>query len=133
MGKIACKCGGRAIVQTYVPDHYAIQAAAQHDYQGFYEREMAFRRVHGYPPVGRLVRLVYSTAKLEKCMRETRRVAGIVCHDDRVLLHGKVAPTARPLPEVLAGMEQLAHEIRPSWWQRLGRRLKRRKPPGSDG
>ena len=61
-------------------------------------------------------------------MRETRRVAGIVCHDDRVLLHGKVAPTARPLPEVLAGMEQLAHEmpivgwksythlLGPGWW-----------------
>src|SRR6185503_15288877 len=36
--------GGRAIVQTYVPDHYAIRAAAAHDYRGFYEHEMAFRR-----------------------------------------------------------------------------------------
>lgn len=42
-----------------------------------------------------------------KVMRLTKRVAGVLCHDDRVLLHGKVAPTARPLPEVLAGMEQL--------------------------
>jgi primosomal protein N' (replication factor Y) len=70
--------GGRAIVQTYVPDHYAIQAAAQHDYQGFYQREMAFRRVHGYPPVGRLVRLLYSTSKPEKCQLETRRVRGLI-------------------------------------------------------
>src|SRR5437879_4604906 len=41
-------------------------------------------------------------------MEVTRRLAGMLCHDDRVLLHGKVAPTARPLPEVLAGMERLA-------------------------
>jgi primosomal protein N' (replication factor Y) len=75
--------GGRAIVQTYVPDHYAIQAAASHDYQGFYEREIAFRRVHGYPPLGRLVRLLYSGSKEEKCVRETRRV--------RAVLDGEIA------------------------------------------
>jgi predicted TIM-barrel fold metal-dependent hydrolase len=61
-------------------------------------------------------------------MRETRRVAGAVCHDDRLLLHGKVAPTTRSLPEVLAGMEELAsampivgwktytHLVGPGWW-----------------
>ena len=61
-------------------------------------------------------------------MEVTRRLAGMLCHDDRVLLHGKVAPTARPLPEVLAGMERLAashpivgwktytHLVGPGWW-----------------
>jgi len=68
--------GGRAIVQTYVPDHYAIQAAAGHDYQAFYQHEMAFRRDHGYPPLGRLVRLLYSGSKEDRCVRETRRVRG---------------------------------------------------------
>ncbi|MCC6177335.1 MAG: primosomal protein N' [Chloroflexi bacterium] len=67
---------GRAIVQTYVPEHYAIAAAAQHDYHRFYEQEIAFRRAHGYPPLGRLVRLVYSARKEERCLRETMRVRG---------------------------------------------------------
>lgn len=61
-------------------------------------------------------------------MRETRRIAGAVCHDDRLVLHGKVQPTAQPLPAVLAGMEQLVHAMPivgwktythlggPGWW-----------------
>ncbi len=70
--------GGRAIVQTYMPDHYAIQAAAHHDSQACYAREMAFRRTHGYPPVGRLVRLLYSGSKEDTCVRETRRVRSLL-------------------------------------------------------
>ncbi len=50
--------GGRVVVQTYSPDHYAIQAAAQHDYVAFYNREMQFRQEHNYPPVRRLARLI---------------------------------------------------------------------------
>ena len=50
--------GGEVIVQTYHPDHYAIVAASNHDYDAFYRQEMAFRRQQGYPPVRRLARLV---------------------------------------------------------------------------
>ena len=65
--------GGRAIVQTYTPEHYAVQAAAGHDYEGFYRREIAFRRAHGYPPLGRLVRLVYTGSGEARCVRETAK------------------------------------------------------------
>lgn len=51
--------GGRVILQTYEPDHYAIQTAAHHDYEGFYQREMDYRRELRYPPFSRLVRLEY--------------------------------------------------------------------------
>jgi primosomal protein N' (replication factor Y) len=51
--------GGRVILQTYAPDNYAIQTAAHHDYEGFYQREMAYRRELRYPPFSRLVRLEY--------------------------------------------------------------------------
>lgn len=51
--------GGRVIVQSYVPDHYAILAAAAHDYTAFFEAEMAARAQHDYPPFARLARLVY--------------------------------------------------------------------------
>ncbi len=49
--------GGQAILQTFEPDHYVIQAAARHDYTGFYLQELAQRRQMGYPPFARLVRL----------------------------------------------------------------------------
>ncbi len=53
------KLGGQAIVQTYHPDHYAIQAASRHDYEEFYARETESRRRLGYPPFGRMIRLLY--------------------------------------------------------------------------
>ena len=61
--------GGRVVVQTYRPEHYAIQAAARHDYEGFYRREIQFRQEHGYPPIRRLAKLVYWDKKEDKARR----------------------------------------------------------------
>ncbi|MCL6453032.1 MAG: primosomal protein N' [Alicyclobacillus sp.] len=41
---------GRTVIQTYQPDHHAIQAAARHDFAAFYRRERAARETYGYPP-----------------------------------------------------------------------------------
>ncbi|MBI5789045.1 MAG: primosomal protein N' [Candidatus Schekmanbacteria bacterium] len=49
---------GLAIIQTFLPDHYSIQAACRHDYQGFYQSEMHYRRDLGYPPFYRLTNLL---------------------------------------------------------------------------
>jgi primosomal protein N' (replication factor Y) len=46
--------GSRVIVQTYSPEHYAIEFAAQHDYERFAEKELDLRRELKYPPFGRL-------------------------------------------------------------------------------
>lgn len=51
--------GGRVIIQTYQPEHYAIQTAAKHDYAAFYQQEIDYRRQLRYPPFTRLVRLEY--------------------------------------------------------------------------
>lgn len=67
--------GGRVVVQTYAPDHYAIQAASRHDFAGFYRQEVAYRRRMGYPPFGRLARLLFLHARWATCQRETERVA----------------------------------------------------------
>jgi primosomal protein N' (replication factor Y) len=52
--------GGRVVIQTYTPEHHAIQAVKRHDYEAMYQREIEFRRNTGYPPFGRLVRLTYA-------------------------------------------------------------------------
>ncbi len=49
---------GRVLVQTYAPDHHAIQAAAGHDYHGFVQHEMPERERYGVPPYGRIVRVI---------------------------------------------------------------------------
>ncbi|MDQ6932140.1 MAG: primosomal protein N' [Candidatus Eremiobacteraeota bacterium] len=46
---------GEAFIQTYAPQHPAVVAAAQHDYDGFAQRELSERKAIGYPPFKRLV------------------------------------------------------------------------------
>lgn len=67
--------GGRVILQTFMPEHYAIQFAAEHDVNGFYERELEYRRQLGYPPYARLARLEYRHADNVKAEEEARRTA----------------------------------------------------------
>jgi len=57
---------GRVVVQTYYPDHYAIVAAAKHDYASFVERELKYRRWMHYPPFGVLANVLVQSAKLEE-------------------------------------------------------------------
>jgi len=66
--------GGRVIVQTYNPDHYAVQAASHHDYDAFYERELANRRRLDYPPFSRLVALRYSHSDSRRSQAEATRL-----------------------------------------------------------
>ncbi len=70
----------RVIVQTFNPDHYAIQAAAAHDYKGFYTGEIRFRAEHGYPPYGQLARLVHTSTNSERCEQEANVVARHLRH-----------------------------------------------------
>ncbi len=49
---------GRVVIQTWHPDHYAIQAALRQDDEGFAREEMRFRRVFHYPPYTRMVQLL---------------------------------------------------------------------------
>lgn len=51
--------GGRVLVQTFSPEHYAIECASQHDYRRFAEIETEIRRGLGYPPYGAMVRLIF--------------------------------------------------------------------------
>jgi len=57
---------GRVVVQTYYPDHYAILAATRHDYAGFAERELKYRRWMHYPPFGVLANILIQSEKLEE-------------------------------------------------------------------
>ena len=47
--------GGEVVIQTYSPEHYSIQRAAAQDYDGFYEEEINYRSLMGYPQVHQLL------------------------------------------------------------------------------
>ena len=66
--------GGRAIIQSYWPKHYAIQAAIRHDYAAFYEQEIGYRRQLRNPPFSRLVRLIFSHPNDTLCQQEAERM-----------------------------------------------------------
>ncbi len=43
---------GKVVLQTYQPEHYAIQAASAQDFNQFYEKELEYRKNLRYPPFG---------------------------------------------------------------------------------
>jgi len=60
---------GRVVFQTYFPDHYAVQYAAQHDFLGFYEKELRFRSWMHYPPYSALANVLVRGEKLDEVLR----------------------------------------------------------------
>lgn len=57
--------GGEVVIQTYSPEHYSIQTASRQDYTAFYNEEIAFRELMGYPPAENLL-AVLMTGKEEE-------------------------------------------------------------------
>ncbi|MFM9105115.1 MAG: primosomal protein N' [Chloroflexota bacterium] len=75
--------GSRVVVQSYTPDHYAIRAAARHDYDAFYAEEIDFRRAHRYPPFGRMVRYVVRDADENRAAASAEEMARRVARHAR--------------------------------------------------
>jgi primosomal protein N' (replication factor Y) len=65
---------GKVIIQTYAPQHFCIQAASRHDYEGFYRQELEFRRKQGYPPYSRLAKLVFAHRNAQRCQAEAEEL-----------------------------------------------------------
>jgi primosomal protein N' (replication factor Y) len=60
---------GIVLVQTINPEHYAVRYAAAQDYQGFYEKELNFRRMMHYPPFAAMANVLVRSEKKEMAMR----------------------------------------------------------------
>jgi primosomal protein N' (replication factor Y) len=87
---------GRVILQSYFPDHYAIQFAAQHDFLGFADKELRFRRWMHYPPFTALANVLVRSEKLEDALR----MAGLVSRwlsEGRHLGLRTLGPAAAPI------------------------------------
>jgi primosomal protein N' (replication factor Y) len=89
---------GEVLVETYYPEHYAIQYAAQQDYLSFYEKEAHFRRLLHYPPFTSLANVLVRDRKIENAIRWSRALAGYFApHEERgvKILGPAAAPLAR--------------------------------------
>jgi primosomal protein N' (replication factor Y) (superfamily II helicase) len=89
---------GRVLIQTFYPEHYAIQDAVRQDYASFYERETHFRRMMQYPPFTSLANVIIRDVSLEKAIRFSRLLSEYFSpHDSKGvrILGPATAPLAR--------------------------------------
>jgi primosomal protein N' (replication factor Y) (superfamily II helicase) len=89
---------GRVLIQTFYPEHYAIQDAVKQDYTAFFEREMNFRRTMAYPPFTSLANVIVRDTSLEKAIRWSRQLSEyFLPHDGKGarILGPATAPLAR--------------------------------------
>jgi len=61
-------------VQTFFPEHYAIRLAAEQNYEGFFAKEMSFRRLMHYPPSAALANVIAQHTKLEQAARIAKQI-----------------------------------------------------------
>lgn len=66
---------GEVLIETFYPEHYAIQHAVDQDYNAFFEREVHFRKVMHYPPFVALANVLVRDRKLENASRWSRTIA----------------------------------------------------------
>lgn len=69
---------GRVLVQTLAPEHYALTCAVAHDFEGFYEKEIAFREDVGYPPFAHLASLTISSVSPAQAESASDEAAGLL-------------------------------------------------------
>ncbi|MCM3600242.1 primosomal protein N' [Robertmurraya korlensis] len=90
---------GEVIVQTYTPEHYSIQLAAQQDYDLYYEREMQIRKLHHYPPFYFISLITVSHENLMKVVSVTEKITGYIRNSlspEAIVL----GPVASPIPRI---------------------------------
>jgi primosomal protein N' (replication factor Y) len=133
---------GEVVVQTYLPDNYAIKSAASNDYKGFYRAELNFRRLMCYPPFSDIVQLTISAASeddakygAEAVCRQIKEQAGKSIQESELLgpqraaiyyfgelyryrLYIKMRPEyRRAWEELLAGIKQKANTGKDVRWR----------------
>jgi len=94
---------GKVIIQTYRPEHYALQYAAKQDYPAFFEEEMRYRKLFGYPPVWGLLK-VLGLSTDEKKLSDAMTQLGEVLKQDGVTVLG-------PAPDYLRYIKDTYREV----------------------
>jgi primosomal protein N' (replication factor Y) len=87
---------GRVIVQTFAPDHYAIQPVVDHDFERFYVEELGHRAALGYPPFGFLAHALVSGVDAEEAAAAAAQLAEALAPQTKLQVLGPApAPFTR--------------------------------------
>ncbi|BCJ85122.1 primosomal protein N' [Effusibacillus dendaii] len=96
---------GRVLIQTYQPEHYAIQSAAKQDYEDFYRQEIKIRQMLGNPPLCKQIVFTAQHEKKETAERWIRNLEKELCGSLR-------SPHADVLPACPAPLSKLQGKYR---------------------
>lgn len=66
---------GEVVIQSYTPEHYSIELASRHNYDGFYQNEMRIRKAHAYPPFYYLALITVSHTELTKTVDVAEKIS----------------------------------------------------------
>jgi primosomal protein N' (replication factor Y) (superfamily II helicase) len=89
---------GEVLIQTYYPEHYCLKYVTQHDFEGFYEKEIKFRKLMHYPPFGCLAGIQVRARSLNEAVNLADKLGGLFRQfgKDRIRILGPAqAPLAR--------------------------------------
>jgi primosomal protein N' (replication factor Y) len=95
---------GRVVLQSFYPDHYALKFSQGQDYEGFYQKEIEFRRLMGYPPFRNLVQILIEDKDYARAGRTADRIADFLKKRVRVKTTGSrpviLGPASAPLEKL---------------------------------
>lgn len=93
---------GEVVIQTYRPEHYSIVKAATQDYEAFYEEEILYRELLGYPPAAHMLALLITAKEEEK----GRLLSGKIAEELKRFVNEEVKNTAS-VKEKIKGQVQV--------------------------
>jgi len=88
---------GEVVIQTYSPDHFSILCAKTHDYHRFVEKELADRRVLGYPPYSRMVNVLFRGENQSSVEKVAQLVASFIRKQQGIKVLG---PAPSPISRI---------------------------------
>lgn len=94
---------GEAVIQTYSPEHYSIITAAAQDYEAFYQEEISYRTLMGYPPAENLLAVLVSCSDeplLERGCNYLKEYAVRVKKNARIEIIGPASPGIAKIKDV---------------------------------
>jgi primosomal protein N' (replication factor Y) len=116
---------GRVLVQTFYPEHYAILLAADQNYEGFFSKELRFRRIMHYPPCAALANVIAQDAKLEQAAKVAKQIQGFLAPLEGTAQALKVlGPSPAPLAKI-EGRYRIQFLLKASSRARLNEVLRR--------
>ncbi len=97
---------GNAVIQTYQPEHYAVQRAAAQDYEGFYDLEIAYRDLMSYPPMSGMLAVLLQSAEEDLLEAESEKIKTMILWMDIPLLR-----VTGPTPAVISKISDIYRRV----------------------